>query len=352
MDYISSAEAFEFLEARAEANHSEHYDHIRAWLNEIGFSGRRYPRAHFERLSSWFPSSVPPVAVINVFHRVPWSPPEQLTLDVLREYRNEPRIWISTVANLMAFGRSTPPEDLEPMGIIARRRQAITALFDAPARKGLIRLVGSPDIEGGDRSDDIPPSYFDVPRNLGDPDNSIYTDLPRISEACEGPDANWDAARHDRHQRWFNVRADGPSCISWMEGCIVSFEPKPKVEQSLSARAKSLPIVPEGDGSMPVSAALHWIASEGLKINDAAPITAAARRARKGPAPGSVDRFRDADRALYPEMERIILEQRISATAAARKLAEEGKVAGYGTWESKARRLRRLFLSDYWAPTP
>jgi hypothetical protein len=46
-----------------------------------------------------------------------------------------------------------------------------------------------------------------------------------------------------------------------------SGEPKPKVEQLLSARAKSLPIVPDGDGSMPVSAALHWIASEGFKID-------------------------------------------------------------------------------------
>jgi hypothetical protein len=367
--YISYAEAFEFLEVRAEANHSEHdqrhHDHIRAWLDEIGFS-QRYPRADFKRLSILFPSSVPRGMVINVYHRIPWSPPEQLTIDVLREYRNEPRISISTVANLMAFGRSTSPEDMKPIVIAARRQQAIAALFDAPARKGLVRLVGSPDIEGGDRSDDIPPSYFDMPRNLGRADNSIYTDLPRISEACEGPDANWDAARarraqgpsrlRSRHQPWFNVRAVGPSCISWLEGCIVSFdptlwwskrcaqvwvctrdrrlvdtisynsdlrldlmladaqrdgklvhgfanpeeakialfdkeadgsvrtrrgeyyiedvlavfksgEPKPKVEQLLPARAKSLPIVPEGDGSMPVSAALHWIASEGFKID-------------------------------------------------------------------------------------
>jgi hypothetical protein len=347
----------------------------------------------------------------------------------------------------MAFGSSTPPEDMEPIVITARRRQAIAALFDAPARKGLVRLVGA-DIEGGDRSDDIPPSYFDVPRNLDYADNSIYTDLPRILEACQGQDANWDAAHHGDHQHWFNGRVDGPSWISWMEGCIVSFDPslwwskrcaqvwvctrnrrlvdtishsdlridlmladaqregklvhgfanpeeamialfdkeadgsirarrgeyfiedvlavfksgepssgfEPKVngeasvEQSLSAQAKSLPI-PEGDGSMPVSAALHRIASEGPKIDDATPITAATQRARKGPAPGTVG-FRDADRALYPEMERITLEQHIGATKAARKLVEDGKVAGGGTPESKGHRLACRFLKERKPPSP
>jgi hypothetical protein len=71
-------------------------------------------------------------------------------------------------------------------------------------------------------------------------------------------------------------------------------------------------------------------------------------RRRKGPAPGTVDRYRDVDRKLYPELERIMREEHKSLTAAARQLAEAGQVAGTGTStkESRARRLAKRYQDD------
>jgi hypothetical protein len=61
-----------------------------------------------------------------------------------------------------------------------------------------------------------------------------------------------------------------------------------------------------------------------------------------------VDRYGEPDRALFPEVERIMQEDRVTAYAAARKLASgdvEGKrVAGPGTLESRAKRLASSYL--------
>jgi hypothetical protein len=153
---------------------------------------------------------------------VPWSPPEQLTKAALLEFCNEPRIWLSAVVNLMAFGKSAAPKDLDDIEIVARRVQAAIALFDGPARKGIVSLIGSPDLEGGDRSENIPAPYFDMSRCLGDADNSIHTNMARVSDACEGPSAIWDAARQGLHQKWFNVRVEGTSFISWLSSLLES----------------------------------------------------------------------------------------------------------------------------------
>jgi hypothetical protein len=67
-------------------------------------------------------------------------------------------------------------------------------------------------------------------------------------------------------------------------------------------------------------------------------------RRRKGPAPGTVDRYGASDRALYAKLERLMREQQISASNAARQLADDGKVAGVGTPESRARRLAGRYL--------
>ena len=67
---------------------------------------------------------------------------------------------------------------------------------------------------------------------------------------------------------------------------------------------------------------------------------------RKGPAPGKLDRFRESDRALYPDLERIMREQHISLTAAARQLADDSRVDGVGRSESRARRLARRYSDD------
>jgi hypothetical protein len=69
-------------------------------------------------------------------------------------------------------------------------------------------------------------------------------------------------------------------------------------------------------------------------------------RRRKGPEPGTLDRFGELDRSLYHDLRRLMCEERISVTAAARRLAEEDKVAGIGTPESRARRLAKRYSDD------
>lgn len=67
---------------------------------------------------------------------------------------------------------------------------------------------------------------------------------------------------------------------------------------------------------------------------------------RKGPAPGKLARYRASDRACYPELERLMQEEHLSASAAARKLTEAGEVEGVGSPESRGRRLAKLYLAD------
>jgi len=71
---------------------------------------------------------------------------------------------------------------------------------------------------------------------------------------------------------------------------------------------------------------------------------AAARH--RGPRPGTVDRYRDSDRALYREVERLMQDEHLSCTAAAMKLAEARRVAGIGSAESRARRLAQRFARE------
>ena len=59
---------------------------------------------------------------------------------------------------------------------------------------------------------------------------------------------------------------------------------------------------------------------------------AAARR--RGPMPGTVDRYAKSDRALYAEIEHIMRAQQKSASAAALALAEVGRIQGRGGNES------------------
>jgi len=60
---------------------------------------------------------------------------------------------------------------------------------------------------------------------------------------------------------------------------------------------------------------------------------------RRGPVPGQVDRYGESDRALFPELERLMREERLSRTAAAKKLGEAGRIEGVGSAESRAMRL-------------
>jgi len=70
-------------------------------------------------------------------------------------------------------------------------------------------------------------------------------------------------------------------------------------------------------------------------------------RRRPGPKPGTVRRYDEADRALFPEIDRIMKEDRLTAHAAALKLAHNGQVAGQGsTPESRAKRLATEYLRE------
>ena len=75
-------------------------------------------------------------------------------------------------------------------------------------------------------------------------------------------------------------------------------------------------------------------------------VQAPPRKGRKGPAPGKLARYRESDRACYAELEWLMREECLSASAAARELAEAGKVEGVGSPESRARRLVKLYRAD------
>ena len=108
------------------------------------------------------------------------------------------------------------------------------------------------------------------------------------------------------------------------------FEPKcptppTTTPQSLSQARKAEPVIAEAVG-------------HGASDAD--------RERRFGPKPGTLRRYEAADRALYPELERIMAEKQKSLSAAAFELAEAGQVKGFGTAQSRARRLAALYKRD------
>jgi hypothetical protein len=66
------------------------------------------------------------------------------------------------------------------------------------------------------------------------------------------------------------------------------------------------------------------------------------RKRRYGPESGTLRRYEDADRALFPELERIMVEEQKSRSAAALELAQAGEVKGFGTAQSRGKRLAKL----------
>ena len=69
-------------------------------------------------------------------------------------------------------------------------------------------------------------------------------------------------------------------------------------------------------------------------------------RAAKGPVRGKIDRFGEADRALFPEIERLMKSRHCSTTEAVRILAGEHKLAGRGSLDSSIRRLSNRFRKE------
>jgi hypothetical protein len=68
-------------------------------------------------------------------------------------------------------------------------------------------------------------------------------------------------------------------------------------------------------------------------------------RAAKGPVRGEIDRFGDADRALFPEIKRLMKSQRLTSTEAVRQIPED-KLAGRGTLDSRIRRVSNRFRRE------
>jgi hypothetical protein len=82
---------------------------------------------------------------------------------------------------------------------------------------------------------------------------------------------------------------------------------------------------------------------------------AAAMKRRRGPAKNSIDRYGEADRALYQELNRIAREDHVSLTAAALELAngkiENKVILGHGAPLSRAKRLVARYYADHPEPS-
>jgi hypothetical protein len=66
---------------------------------------------------------------------------------------------------------------------------------------------------------------------------------------------------------------------------------------------------------------------------------------KPGPAKGELKRFDEDDRALFPEVQRL-MDGGKSLTAATQQLADEDLVTGIGTPESRAKRLARAYTRE------
>ena len=66
---------------------------------------------------------------------------------------------------------------------------------------------------------------------------------------------------------------------------------------------------------------------------------------KRGPVKGTIARYAEDDRSMFPQMQRLIDEGN-SPSAAAELLAHQFQLKGHGTKESKATRLRKLFQAE------
>jgi len=144
-----------------------------------------------------------------------WRPPGNLTLEKIDALG--PVVWLSDAIDIMAFG-GEPPEcevtsDGRPnFGNILQRCRSAKALFNA-AHAGAVECRGTLK-EGGDVSDPIDKSYFQMPRALGCRDNSIETD--QLSVSGETLEAFW----RGEHKKWWNVTVDSEQFAAWLKQSI------------------------------------------------------------------------------------------------------------------------------------
>jgi hypothetical protein len=150
----------------------------------------------------------------NRLEHHPWKPPTALNNETLNDLDSEPRISLNRAVDLMAFGGAQIPKP--PLEVALRRIQASRALCDA-ARTNPLKFIGNPD-QRGDRSEPIPQAYFDMPRCLGDEDDTLITDLDKVIKVKVMGD--FIAARDGNHHSWFNVRVETKPFLNWLRIAI------------------------------------------------------------------------------------------------------------------------------------
>lgn len=96
----------------------------------------------------------------------------------------------------------------------------------------------------------------------------------------------------------------------------------------------------------------RWYYREGRRdqVDRLWPVLVEPESRRRGPQPGS-SRLAAADRRLFDELEKLILDQSLSPTAAGLKLAENKRVAGVGSPDSRAKRLAGRYLRERRGPS-
>jgi hypothetical protein len=149
----------------------------------------------------------------NKSRRKPWTAPATLTMEAVDGIDDGPRVWLSRAIDLMAFGYSRIPSS--PLKRTDQRLLASRELCRA-ARTELLTLYGS----SNDRAancEEIPSLYFEIPRCVGDHDNTLGPDLDFIAKTRhQSAQMDYIAARDIRQQIWFNVLVDMKSFRSWL----------------------------------------------------------------------------------------------------------------------------------------
>jgi hypothetical protein len=136
-----------------------------------------------------------------------------------------------------------------------------------------------------------------------------------------------------------------PAIIDWP---VDSSHRLDLVHDTLSQRARhddvTLFLSVEVKWTKKLSAYLRTIAADLLQGTTA--VRAPTGTGHRGPVPGTVGQS-EADRLLFPEIERLLRDHPgMSSHAAALKLVDDGKVAGGGSRESKAKRLNARFRKE------
>jgi hypothetical protein len=155
----------------------------------------------------------------------PWAPPSILTAVSLSQFEGEPTVPLNRAIDFMAFGDARTPKN--PLRQAYQRTKASRELCEA-ARTKILRLYGNPD-ETGDKNEKIPRRYFDMPRCLGELQNTLVTDYELIAKGDTGQvGLDFIAAREGRHQRWFNVRVKTDKFLNWIRELLPKDDKSPK----------------------------------------------------------------------------------------------------------------------------